>query len=140
MTTADLYGSMFQHYNEWADDESLPVHWPNSDGFTPPETGLWTKVDLLPAETFQSSVGENGFNLLSGILQISIFAPQNSFTGDLNEAVDSLLAHFKRGTVTAAVSGTSARVEKVWRSAALPDERWYMVPVNIRYFQYATNE
>lgn len=142
-----LEGSLLTQLQTWLTANSTvlatdPVAYPNRE-FTPPDASLtaksWLRVTFIPAETQQASVGDAGMNLMSGIMLINVFSPKGANAGPANALADSLVTAYKRGTNCPAVSGYVARIEKAWRSMALPDERWFNVPVRVKWFQQVTN-
>ena len=78
---------------------SSKVHWPNR-GFTPPTSGLWWKVDLLPVDTAAEIAGRAHE---MGIYQVSCFVWAGTDSSTVVPGVDAVCALFDRvllGTTT----------------------------------------
>lgn len=137
-----LIGSMANKFQAWLTANGYTqVAWENRE-FTPPAVDgstPWFRPTFFPAETRQASVGDAGLNEMGGIMLINIFYPKGKNAGTPNQIADSLLSHFKRGTLTDAVSGYQAKIFNAWRDSALPEEAWYNIPVRVRYFQQVNN-
>jgi len=139
-----LIGSMADHLQAWFTANSISkVAWENAP-LDPPEVddgnaASWARVTFFPKETRQASVGDAGLNDMGGIMLVNLFRPKGELAGAANVLADSLISHFKRGTLTPAVSGHQTKITNAWRDAALPDDVWFNVPVRVRYYQYVTN-
>lgn len=137
-----IYGSIGYHLQEWFDTNKITaIAWENKS-LDPPAidgTKSWARVSFFPAETRQGSLGDEGLNEMSGIMLVNLFYPKGKGSGILNALADSLVSHFKRGTITAAVSGYTAKIKNAWRDSPLPDDRWFNIPVRVRYYQYVNN-
>lgn len=137
-----LMGSMAQHLQTWLTANSISkVAWENRplDPAAVDGTEAWARVSFFPKETVQASVGDNGLNEVGGIMLVNLFYPKGKNAGTPNSLADSLVSHFKRGTLTGAVSGYSAKIWNAWRDAALQEPAWFNVPVRVRYYQQVEN-
>ena len=144
-----IYGSLASHLATYANTKGLRVAWENSN-FEPPtdNTSAWLRFTLLPSETRQASVGDDGYNSLSGLAFVNVFTPTGLGCGIANEIADEIISHFKRGVVTPSVNGVNTRIEKSWRSPGLYEKegsggeesfRWFNLPVKVKYFVYSEN-
>lgn len=102
-------------------------------------TKMWLRVSFFPDETDQLTVGDDGLNTMGGIMLINVFAPKGDGAGNANDVADSLVSYLKRGTDCPTVSGYYARVMRSFKSAPIEEERWFNVPVNVRWFQHVAN-
>lgn len=140
MTQQALIGSLSKRLSDWAAENDMTVRWPNDKAFTPPTDGSgWIRATFFGLESQQAAVGSTGLNLLEGIMHLSVFYPRGTYAGAAYSKAEALISHFKRGTVTDAVSGVVARVSQAWREADLEEEKWFHVPVKVRYFQHVSN-
>lgn len=133
---------MANYLSSWFASENITsVSWENRAIDAPDTTSTvpWARVTFFPGQTQQATVGDTGYNLMHGILLVNLFYAKGFDTGAVNEAADSLMTYFRRGTITPEVSGYSARINNVWRTRGLEEARWYNLPVNINYFQYVVN-
>lgn len=65
--------------------EELPVRWPNVD-ITPPNESPYLSVDLLPNPSRVVTLGNQGEDEHTGILQIGLFYPIQQGNGDIAAA------------------------------------------------------
>ena len=119
----------------WADAEPIIVAWEN--------IGRQTDIDvphvasfLLPAETTLSSLANADSSDYTGIYQVNVYVQKGDGTGSSRPLVDGLLNAFRKG-VAETVDGQKTRIETSWRSNAIPDEAWYVIPVSVRYRSFA---
>ena len=117
---------------------SLPsVAWENVS-FTPVKGSPYLKPALLPGEPSQAECGTASQNMHPGVYQISVFAPAGAGIGALFTLRDSLLDHFKRGTVITYM-GQSVQVTKAATGPVMQDTDWQHVPLSIYFRAYAPN-
>ena len=96
----------------------------------------WCRASLLPAEPNALTVGPNGQNEHQGLLQLDLFYPQDSGTSTPNAMASAVMAALPRGYI--AVNGsTNVHVRMVHQQTAYQLERWYVVPVVVRWASYA---
>jgi hypothetical protein len=117
---------------------SLPsVAWENTP-FTPVIGTPYLRPFLLPGEPVQAELGVSGQNRHVGIYQVSIYAPVGGGVGVINDLVDALCDHFKRGTVLT-YSPITLTVEKSFSGPTIQETDWQHVPISIRYYLLAAN-
>jgi hypothetical protein len=115
----------------WADAEPIVVAWEN--------IGRQTDIDvphvasfLLPAETGVIGLADIAADSYVGIYQVNVYVEKGDGTGSSRPLVDGLLKAFLKGT-TVTVDGQITRIETSWRSNAIDNEAWYVIPVSVRY-------
>lgn len=109
----------------------LPVAWPGVD-FAPPQAG-YLAVSLLPAETTGFGVGDEDDVLRSGVLQVSVFWPEDRGVTAPMERAGAVAAHFPRG-LRIYREGVRVRVERPPTVAPpLFEPGWVQVPVSVYY-------
>jgi hypothetical protein len=113
------------------------VAWENSE-FEPTVGTSWLRPTFMPAEPEQADLGDSGRNRLTGIYQVSVFAPTGEGAGEAESKAEDLVTYFKRGK-TFVSGGVTVRVRRAWRSAAAQEADWYHVPVSVMWFAYAAN-
>jgi hypothetical protein len=123
---ADIEAAFTVHMNELADRPA--VAWPNVK-FEPNGKKPYLRLNVIPAETVQASLGATGKDETNGICQITCFAPTGTGRTDLP---DIIADHFKRGTVLS-YNGTSIRLRSPSIGPAVADGAFYFVPVSIPY-------
>jgi hypothetical protein len=117
---------------------SLPsVAWENMN-FTPVTGTTYIRPFLLPGEPAQAEIGPLGQNWHNGIYQISIFAPAGQGTATAGTLRDSLIDHFKRGTLLT-YSDITVQVTKAFSGPTLQEADWIHISITIRYRLLAAN-
>lgn len=119
----------------WADAETIIVAWEN--------IGRQTDIDvphvasfLLPADTTGVGLADSDVQDYTGIYQVNVYVQKGDGTGSSRPLVDGLLNVFAKGT-TVEVDGQKTRIETSWRSSAVDNEAWYVIPVSVRYRSFA---
>lgn len=109
----------------------LPIAWENKT-FNP-DGDEFIRPTLLPSESVQASLGDDGKTMHAGIFQIDHFVPSD--TGR-SQIADKIADHFKRGTVifsgSLCIRITSESIGRAGR-----EEIYFIQPVNIGYQAYA---
>lgn len=119
----------------WADSEPIIVAWENVGRQTDirePHVASF----LLPAETGVVGLADSDCNDYTGIYQVNVYVSKGGGTGASRPLVDGLLNAFSKGT-TEIVDGQKTRIEQSWRSSAIDNEAWYVVPVSVRYRSFS---
>ncbi|MBU2567112.1 DUF4128 domain-containing protein [Patescibacteria group bacterium] len=121
---------------------------------------------VLPAEPRQLTVGgdEGGYNEHLGIYQVSCFFPKGANPSTAREEADFIASHFKRGGSVRTV-GTGAyiitqsgnylvtqtgdplaiteairvRFLRSWVNGPIEEDRWFHLPVTVRWFADIVN-
>ena len=104
------------------------VAWPNVK-FESNSKKPYIRINIIPAETVQASLGADGKDETNGICQITIFVPAGTGRTDLP---DIIADHFKRGTALS-YNGTSIRLRSPSVGPAIAEGAFYFVPVSIPY-------
>lgn len=112
----------------------VTIAWANTH-FQPTLGSPWVRANLIPAQTRQGSIGEDGTDLHQGIFQVDVFYPSNSGDGAAFALADDILEHFSRGTVLIA-DGIRVRMETSNPTTPNSEPDWYHVPVELRWFSY----
>ena len=115
----------------FASAHGLEVAWENLV-FRPRQGQAWLRPTLLPAQRRAAGLGAAAPDLLSGVYQVSLFAPAGQGWGPARALADALLAHFPRGA-TLASGGLRLNLN---RSGCLPapeHEHWYHLPVVVSW-------
>jgi hypothetical protein len=112
----------------------LPTAWEGVD-FTPPTDAPWAQFYMLPAPVSVDTLGANGLDLHTGVLQIDLNVPQNTGTGALLGYADTLRGVFKAGTSTAH-NGQSVLILDCSRSRLTQAAGWLIVSMSITWRAY----
>lgn len=114
----------------------LPTHWENSQ-FTPPESGGYQSVHLLPAEPENPSIlGVAGSEMYreNGLMQVTLVYPAEGGAGTALAKAEAIRDWFPRG-LSVSYGGITTVIGRTPRigPAMVQDDR-YVLPVSIPYF------
>lgn len=96
----------------------LPTAYEMRD-FTPPASGRWARVLMVPSMRAAHTMGEGGEDNISGFFQIDVFVPENSGTGWTLRTMDAIHSHFHPG----ARFTYDGQVVRISRSSLTPARR-----------------
>lgn len=113
---------------------ALATAWENVN-YVPVQGTPWQRVSLMANPTFPLGLGPGGIVQWSGILQVSLFYPQNTGPGAAETRAGLLLSHFSRGLGLTAGS-IKVLIEVGYVRQAIPEPSWYHVPVTIPWYSY----
>lgn len=122
----DIYGALRTRLNGITGRP--PIAWENIN-YTPSANTLYLRPTLIPAPTFQASLGDDGLDLNNGIFQVDVVIPDN-----LGRSTwpDTIADSFKRGTVLTQNS-VDVRIISASLLTGLKDSNFFIVPVSIRW-------
>lgn len=131
MTTIfnDIQAALDSHMASMAG--GTPIAWPNVT-YKPAAGTTYFKVDYLPGETIQASLGSSGQDITNGIYQVSIVMPRGKGRTTLT---DTIADHFSRGSVLS-YNGIKLRVRGVSVGPNIYDGAWTIVPVSVSIQSY----
>lgn len=112
----------------FADLDQERVDYPNQPTvFSPPETGLWARLNIQYASAFMAGMADRPYTRKPGQISIQCFARERTGTKALNELADALEAHF--------AYWQSGQFECLEASQAVAGEfeGFYQINVNIRF-------
>jgi hypothetical protein len=97
----------------------------------------YQETALLPADTAQPAMGNDGVSLEKGVYQVSLHFPRDEGAGDVLGRAQLIRQFFKRNTLLS-YNGTTVSVERV-PSISPPriGPDWYSRFVSIPYFIYS---
>jgi len=105
---------------------ATPIIWPN-EPTSPPETGRWIQPWILWGDGFLST--KNGRNTVVGVLNINVYAPAGSGTGELFGTADSARDLFNRMETGSVRFGAPSGP----RIVPNPDSKWIQAAVTIPF-------
>jgi len=94
MRLADIYSACATRYASGS--FTIPDYWPNDDN-NPTAGTAHARVWFLPSENDAGSLGGNGVDVQTGILQVDLMYPTNIGIGDILDKADAIATHFQRG-------------------------------------------
>ena len=111
---------------------SSQTKWENRP-FTPTPNVAYQRVDLLPAEPENPTVGD-GFYRERGSMQVSLFFPAKGGSKDAQTQAELIRSAFPRGTKFTEGSVTVHVDSQPTILPAYEDGDRYVVPVRVRYY------
>lgn len=128
----DISAALDKHLN---DMPGVPdVAWENKK-FTPKLDALYLRPTLLPADTIQAALGDNGTDENKGIYQVDIFAKAGTGKKESIDMADLIANRFKRGTYLT-YNDRVIRIKNVSRRVGANTDGWYMIPIEINYIAH----
>ncbi|NYT67976.1 phage tail terminator-like protein [Pusillimonas noertemannii] len=75
--------------------EQARIEYPNQPGiFTPPDTGLWCRLSILPGTSFMAGMADQPYTRKPGLIVVQCFARARTGVKALAVLADALEAHF----------------------------------------------
>ncbi len=123
----------------FAEENSLTISLPNI-AFSPPistPTTQWLRATYLPVPSLAMGISFDAFIKHYGMMQLDVF--QGSGGGSMAPArlAAEAVAYFQRGGTLTKDGFEILFVMSPYRSRAVTDEQWLMVPVSIPYWCFA---
>lgn len=78
---------------------TIPIQYPNQR-FQVPDTGAWGQVFLIPNRPEIRTLGEGGYNIVTGLLQFTLRYPLGVGTAPYRSDFSLIAAKFKTGYLT----------------------------------------
>jgi hypothetical protein len=100
--------------------------------FTPVEGTTWLRESYLPATSSTVGMEPGGSTDFIGVYQVSIYAPLDDYKFESHQLIDSITAHFARGTMLV-FEGQSVVVEQVNVAQGLASGGWWLMPVSVNW-------
>jgi hypothetical protein len=125
----NISAALDKHLSEMA---GLPdVAWENKD-YEPTQGTSYLRPTILPAETFQASLGTNGQDEHTGIYQVDVMVEAGKGKKAGYALADLVADQFARGT-DLVYSGVTVTIRQTSRQTGATDNGWFVVPVEIDY-------
>jgi len=75
--------------------EQSRIEYPNQPGvFTPPDTGLWCRLSILPGTSFMAGMADRPYTRKPGLIVVQCFARVRTGVKGLATLADALESHF----------------------------------------------
>ena len=100
--------------------------------FTPVEGTTWLRESYLPAASSTIGMEPGGSTDFTGVYQVSIYTPLDDYKLESHQLIDSITAHFARGTMLV-FEGQAVVVEQVNVSQGLASGSWWLMPVSVNW-------
>lgn len=117
---------------------SQSIAWPNV-AFDSINKSSWVRVDFLPAETFQITLGDSGFNRYTGIMQATVYWREGQGMIQATEVASTIADGLQRGTT---ITQESQLIRVIRPPSILPAtvfDGWLQIPVRVTYQTDAQN-
>lgn len=114
--------------------QASQIAWFNAK-FTADCKKLYIKPSLLLSPTQQASLGASGFERISGIYQVSVFALRDVGSASFEAVARGLVDYFRAGTKLVH-SGLEITVQTSYSGTPLEQEDRVLLPVSIVWFCY----
>ena len=108
-----------------------PIAFENAK-YTPVEGVTWLRESYLPANSATVGLEPGGSTDFIGVYQVSIYAPLDDYKFESHQLIDSITAHFTRGTMLV-FEGQSVVVEQVNVAQGLASGGWWLMPVSVNW-------
>ena len=115
----------------------VDIAWPNGE-YKPVVGTPYAKLFLLPNQPSSVTNGQDGYDVHTGVFQVSLFYPKSKTDFPSIRAADTIESAYQqyvRGSYLSS-GGVSVRITSVGIGTASADEAWYFVPININYESY----
>ena len=108
-----------------------PIAFENAK-YTPVEGTTWLRESYLPATSSTVGMEPGGSTDFIGVYQVSIYTPLDDYKLESHQLIDSITAHFARGTMLV-FEGQSVVVEQVNVAQGLASGSWWLMPVSVNW-------
>lgn len=95
MTTSQARKAINDRIKTFTGIAQTKIQWPNQPNFTPPATGVWSRVTIQYADSVQAGLYQGVVERDLGILNIQCFARKGTGDIDLTTLADNWRSHFK---------------------------------------------
>ena len=108
-----------------------PIAFENAK-YTPVEGETWLRESYLPATSSTIGMEPGGSTDFTGVYQVSIYTPLDDYKLESHQLIDSITAHFARGTMLV-FEGQAVVVEQVNVSQGMASGSWWLMPVSVNW-------
>ena len=95
MTTAQARKAINDRIKSFTGIAQTKIQWFNQPNFTPPATGVWSRVSIQYADSSQAGLHFGTLERDTGILSIQNFARKGTGDVELTALADNWRSHFK---------------------------------------------
>lgn len=93
--------------------------------FEPPDNNVWLKYNIVPRKPTAVTIGENGYDEHSFLMEIGIFGPAwSEGRGQVDAVVDALLDHF-REEKNLTEDSVTITITAVWPTAHMISDKYH---------------
>lgn len=102
--------------------------------FDRPSKEKWAQVFFMPNQPTPFSLGQNGKDMFTGLVQVNIRYPVGSGDEDARADFETFYSTFKTGYNVLHTSGQEARVTSCGRTTGKRSDNWYLVVITIEWW------
>jgi hypothetical protein len=128
MSLTDIEPALIQAYQ--GADLGLPTGYENQEFKDKPGQDPWASFHYLPNNPDGGSLGDSGYDDVTGIIQIDINIPENAGRNNLNSYVELLRTRFKKGSIHS-YNNQTVSIKSCGRGRGKVVDGFYRVPVTI---------
>lgn len=103
--------------------------------FTPPENQPWLAVFFLPNQPEVHTLGTQGQDMITGILQVDTYYPVGVGSKDQFDLIDQIRSAFPAGSKPS-YSGQEVVVRSCGRGPGLVEGSFYRIPVTVYWYAH----
>ena len=129
MSHRKISAALSSRLNSLAD--APPIAFENAK-YTPVEGTTWLRESYLPAASSTIGMEPGGSTDFIGVYQISIYTPLDDYKLESYQLIDSITAHFARGTGLE-FDGQAVIIEQVNVAQGLASGSWWLMPVSVNW-------
>ena len=116
----------------WTATAANRIKWENTP-FEQPASGTWVALTIMPGDAAIAGIAATPLNRYAGMIQVDIYAPENSGTDASWALVDSVSTIFRHQQFSAGSSGTiTARVPSVHNMGTIDGCHRLVVPIPLQ--------
>lgn len=133
MSDANVRSALTQAFVNGAFFSSSNVAWENKK-FDPP-ANPWARFTYIPNQPEVATLGDEGQDELTGILQIDLNYPQDNGLKDVSDKYESIRTIFAPGNIFTH-AGQWVRISSCGRSHGRIVDNYYRVTITIMFYAY----
>jgi hypothetical protein len=101
--------------------------------FVKPTATKWARIHFLPNAPSVETLGNEGQDLVDGIMQIDLNYPQNTGDGQARQDFEEVRAAFPAG-VSYSTGGQVVTIKNCGRSQGRLVDQWYRVSITVYWY------
>ncbi|WP_140920999.1 phage tail terminator-like protein [Limnobaculum xujianqingii] len=127
----DITGALDIIIGSWADEQDIPVAWPNVS-FDPPNSGEYLKVHDMPATPYSIDLAGKS-KVYPGVFQVTAIFPVNIGSAKPRARARSIAALFPEGREITGNGFTGWVTSEPTIFAGIEKDTSYSIPISINY-------
>lgn len=132
MSISDVETALIQNYVDGS--FNLPTAYENRM-FSPADGKPWAAVSFIPNQPVVASIGPTGSDEHTGILQIDLYYPVNTGTGQCRDKAQEVMDAYKAGS-DVEYNGQHVIITSCGRSTGRAANGWYRVIITVEWYAH----